>query len=76
MQVLQEFQQQLFVQKNLVFQQAAEFLFQPIDSDTVNQPLYVDMTVNSVEVNSLSWEVVRCFNKHCFVVLNLNPLTA
>ncbi|XP_054481967.1 F-BAR and double SH3 domains protein 2-like [Anoplopoma fimbria] len=33
--VLQEFHQQLFVQKNLMFQQAPDFSFQPIDSDTV-----------------------------------------
>eukprot|EP00064_Thunnus_orientalis_P014366 superscaffoldBa00002480_g14410 len=32
--VRQEFQQQLFVQKNPMFQQAADFLYQPIDSDT------------------------------------------
>lgn len=36
MQVMQEFHQQLFVQKNPMFQQAANFLYQPIDSDTVN----------------------------------------
>ncbi|XP_029924094.1 F-BAR and double SH3 domains protein 2-like [Myripristis murdjan] len=35
--VLQEFHQQLFVQKNLLFQQAADFVFQPSDSDTVRQ---------------------------------------
>ncbi|XP_068456826.1 F-BAR and double SH3 domains protein 2-like [Clinocottus analis] len=35
--VLQEFHQQQFVQKNLVFQRAPEFSFQPIDSDTVMQ---------------------------------------
>ncbi|XP_070839714.1 F-BAR and double SH3 domains protein 2-like [Chaetodon trifascialis] len=35
--VLQEFQQQLFVQKNLMFQQAPDFSFQPVDSDTVMQ---------------------------------------
>ncbi|XP_074466481.1 F-BAR and double SH3 domains protein 2-like [Sebastes fasciatus] len=35
--VLQEFHQQLFVQKNLMFQQAPDFLYQPIDSDTVLQ---------------------------------------
>ncbi|XP_059207338.1 F-BAR and double SH3 domains protein 2-like [Centropristis striata] len=32
--VLQEFHQQLFVQKNLMFQQAPDLLYQPIDSDT------------------------------------------
>uniref|UniRef100_A0AAQ5X8T7 FCH and double SH3 domains 2 n=1 Tax=Amphiprion ocellaris TaxID=80972 RepID=A0AAQ5X8T7_AMPOC len=36
-QVLQEFHQQLFVQKNPTFQQASDFLYQPIDSDTVMQ---------------------------------------
>ncbi|KAM6911126.1 F-BAR and double SH3 domains protein 2-like isoform 2-T2 [Lycodopsis pacificus] len=35
--VLQEFHQQLFVQKNLMFQQASDFSFQPVDSDTVMQ---------------------------------------
>ncbi|XP_034405710.1 F-BAR and double SH3 domains protein 2-like isoform X2 [Cyclopterus lumpus] len=35
--VLQEFHQQQFVQKNLVFQKAPDFSFQPIDSDTVMQ---------------------------------------
>ncbi|CAK6964545.1 F-BAR and double SH3 domains protein 2-like isoform X1 [Scomber scombrus] len=35
--VRQEFHQQLFVQKNSMFQQAADFLYQPIDSDTVMQ---------------------------------------
>ncbi|KAM7397583.1 hypothetical protein PAMA_005747 [Pampus argenteus] len=35
--VLQEFHQQLFVQKNLIFQQAADFLYQPVDADTVMQ---------------------------------------
>ncbi|KAM9348241.1 F-BAR and double SH3 domains protein 2-like [Symphorus nematophorus] len=35
--VLQEFHQQLFVQKNLMFQQAPDFMYQPIDSDTVLQ---------------------------------------
>ncbi|KAM6907470.1 F-BAR and double SH3 domains protein 2-like [Xenentodon cancila] len=35
--VLQEFHQQLFVQKNPMFQQAPDFLYQPIDSDTVMQ---------------------------------------
>lgn len=35
--VLQEFHQQLFVQKNPMFQQASDFLYQPIDSDTVVQ---------------------------------------
>ncbi|XP_078142768.1 F-BAR and double SH3 domains protein 2-like [Centroberyx gerrardi] len=35
--VLQEFHQQLFVQKNIVFQRAPDFLFQPSDSDTVVQ---------------------------------------
>lgn len=35
-QIIQEFHQKLFVQKNVVFQQATDFLFQPVDSDTVN----------------------------------------
>ncbi|KAM4545327.1 F-BAR and double SH3 domains protein 2-like [Odontesthes bonariensis] len=35
--VLQEFHQQVFVQKNSVFQQAPDFLYQPSDSDTVMQ---------------------------------------
>uniref|UniRef100_A0A672ZRG7 F-BAR and double SH3 domains protein 2-like n=1 Tax=Sphaeramia orbicularis TaxID=375764 RepID=A0A672ZRG7_9TELE len=35
--VLQEFHQQLFVQKNLVFQHGPDFLYQPVESDTVMQ---------------------------------------
>ncbi|KAL7389421.1 hypothetical protein ABVT39_003537 [Epinephelus coioides] len=35
--VLQEFHQQLFVQKNLMFQQAPDLLYHPCDSDTVAQ---------------------------------------
>lgn len=35
--VLQDFHQQLFVQRNSMFQKAADFLFQPSDSDTVVQ---------------------------------------
>lgn len=35
-QVQQEFHQQLFVQKNPVLQQAPDFLYQPVDSDTVS----------------------------------------
>ncbi|XP_072230622.1 F-BAR and double SH3 domains protein 2-like [Leuresthes tenuis] len=35
--VVQEFHQQVFVQKNSVFQQAPDFLYQPSDSDTVMQ---------------------------------------
>nr|XP_020454250.1 F-BAR and double SH3 domains protein 2-like isoform X2 [Monopterus albus] len=35
--VLQEFHQQLFVQKNPMFQQTPNFLYQPIDSDMVMQ---------------------------------------
>ncbi|XP_026183626.1 F-BAR and double SH3 domains protein 2-like [Mastacembelus armatus] len=35
--ILQEFHQQLFVQKNPNFQQAQDFLYQPTDSDTVMQ---------------------------------------
>eukprot|EP00066_Takifugu_rubripes_P020331 XP_011609597.1 PREDICTED: FCH and double SH3 domains protein 1 [Takifugu rubripes] len=34
---LQDFQEQLFIQKNQIFQQPPEFLFQPIDSDSVMQ---------------------------------------
>ncbi|MEQ2157673.1 hypothetical protein GOODEAATRI_004029, partial [Goodea atripinnis] len=34
--VLQEFHQQMFVQKNPMFQQASDFLYQPVDSDAVN----------------------------------------
>ncbi|XP_038564174.1 F-BAR and double SH3 domains protein 2-like [Micropterus salmoides] len=37
--ILQEFHQQLFVQKNLNFQQAPDFVYQPIDADTVMQLL-------------------------------------
>ncbi|XP_014912298.1 F-BAR and double SH3 domains protein 2-like [Poecilia latipinna] len=33
--LLQEFHQQTFVQKNPVFQQASDFLYQPVDSDKV-----------------------------------------
>uniref|UniRef100_A0A1A8QSN1 FCH and double SH3 domains 2 n=1 Tax=Nothobranchius pienaari TaxID=704102 RepID=A0A1A8QSN1_9TELE len=35
--VLQELHQQVFVQKNSMFQQASGFLYQPVDSDTVMQ---------------------------------------
>ncbi|KAF3705823.1 F-BAR and double SH3 domains protein 2 Carom SH3 multiple domains protein 3 [Channa argus] len=35
--VLREFHQQMFVQKNPIFQQAPDFLYEPIDSDTVAQ---------------------------------------
>ncbi|KAM8742531.1 F-BAR and double SH3 domains protein 2-like [Acanthopagrus schlegelii] len=35
--VLQEFHQQLFVKKNFMFQRAPDFMFQPIESDTVMQ---------------------------------------
>ncbi|XP_013855096.1 F-BAR and double SH3 domains protein 2 [Austrofundulus limnaeus] len=35
--VLQEFHQQTFVQKNLMFQQPSGFLYHPVDSDTVMQ---------------------------------------
>ncbi|GLD46391.1 F-BAR and double SH3 domains protein 2-like isoform X1 [Lates japonicus] len=35
--ILQEFHQQLFAQKNPMFQQAPDFLYQPIDSDTAMQ---------------------------------------
>ncbi|XP_030294799.1 F-BAR and double SH3 domains protein 2-like [Sparus aurata] len=35
--VLQEFHQQLFVKKNFMFQQAPDLMFQPSESDTVNQ---------------------------------------
>ncbi|XP_069001998.1 F-BAR and double SH3 domains protein 2-like [Embiotoca jacksoni] len=35
--VLQEFHQQLFVEKNSTFQKAADFSYQPSDSDTVMQ---------------------------------------
>ena len=37
-QVLQEFHQQLFVQRNPTFHKATDFLFQPSDSDTVSPP--------------------------------------
>ncbi|XP_028321678.1 F-BAR and double SH3 domains protein 2-like [Gouania willdenowi] len=35
--VVQEFHQQLFVQNNSTFQQAQDFLYQPVESDTVLQ---------------------------------------
>uniref|UniRef100_A0A3B3I6L8 Uncharacterized protein n=1 Tax=Oryzias latipes TaxID=8090 RepID=A0A3B3I6L8_ORYLA len=35
--VAQEFHQQFFVQKNLLFQQSPDFSYQPVDSDTVVQ---------------------------------------
>ncbi|XP_054612002.1 F-BAR and double SH3 domains protein 2-like isoform X1 [Dunckerocampus dactyliophorus] len=37
--VLQEFHQQLFVQKNPIFQKVADFSYQPIDTDTVTHLL-------------------------------------
>uniref|UniRef100_A0A3P8QXS8 FCH and double SH3 domains 2 n=1 Tax=Astatotilapia calliptera TaxID=8154 RepID=A0A3P8QXS8_ASTCA len=39
--VLQEFHQQLFVQKNMAFQQAPDLMFQPVDSDTVNTDVFL-----------------------------------
>ncbi|XP_041808090.1 F-BAR and double SH3 domains protein 2-like [Chelmon rostratus] len=55
--VLQEFHQQLFVQKNLMFQQAADFLFQPIDSDTVMQLLKESGTAeeHSLDKEARKW---------------------
>lgn len=43
-QVLQEFHQQLFVQKNPAFQPAPDFTFQPADSDTVSPDVMKLMT--------------------------------
>uniref|UniRef100_A0A8C5HPL6 F-BAR and double SH3 domains protein 2-like n=1 Tax=Gouania willdenowi TaxID=441366 RepID=A0A8C5HPL6_GOUWI len=37
--VVQEFHQQLFVQNNSTFQQAQDFLYQPVESDTVSLPV-------------------------------------
>ncbi|XP_075888048.1 F-BAR and double SH3 domains protein 2-like [Nelusetta ayraudi] len=51
--VQQEFHQQLFVQKNPVFQQAPDFLYQPVDSDTVMQ---VQRESGSAEEHSLDKE--------------------
>nr|XP_024656914.1 F-BAR and double SH3 domains protein 2-like [Maylandia zebra] len=48
MQVLQEFHQQLFVQKNMAFQQAPDFMFQPVDSDTASQP--DELTIEEQEI--------------------------
>lgn len=44
--MLQEFHQQLFVQKNATFQPAPDFTFQPTDSDMVNP------NVNATSVTS------------------------
>ncbi|KAM9333307.1 F-BAR and double SH3 domains protein 2-like [Pholidichthys leucotaenia] len=51
--VLQEFHQQLFVQKNTVFQQASDFMFQPIESDTIMQ---LQRESGTVEEHSLDKE--------------------
>uniref|UniRef100_A0A7N6ADX8 FCH and double SH3 domains 2 n=1 Tax=Anabas testudineus TaxID=64144 RepID=A0A7N6ADX8_ANATE len=51
--VLQEFHQQLFVHKNPMFQQAPDFLYQPIDSDTVVQ---LQRESGSAEEHSLDKE--------------------
>ncbi|KAM9846718.1 F-BAR and double SH3 domains protein 2-like [Aulostomus maculatus] len=51
--LLQEFHQHLFVQKNLIFQQAADFLYQPVDSDPVTQ---LQRESGTVEEHSLDKE--------------------
>uniref|UniRef100_A0A1A7YIY6 FCH and double SH3 domains 2 n=1 Tax=Iconisemion striatum TaxID=60296 RepID=A0A1A7YIY6_9TELE len=51
--VLQEFHQQVFVQKNSMFQQASGFLYQPVDSDTVMQ---LQRESGTVEEHSLDKE--------------------
>ncbi|TKS83204.1 SH3 domains protein 2 Carom [Collichthys lucidus] len=55
--VLQEFHQQLFIQKNLVFQQAPDFLYQPIESDTVMQLLKESGTAeeHSLDKEARKW---------------------
>ncbi|XP_008280690.1 FCH and double SH3 domains protein 2-like isoform X1 [Stegastes partitus] len=55
--VLQEFHQQQFVQKNPMFQQAPDFSYQPIDSDTVMQLLKESGTVeeHSLDKEARKW---------------------
>lgn len=61
--MLQEFHQQLFVQRNPMFQQAEDFLYQPIDSDTVTP-----------DVLLLKSENVRLQLKMEVPLLQYNPL--
>uniref|UniRef100_A0A3Q3GRW9 FCH and double SH3 domains 2 n=1 Tax=Labrus bergylta TaxID=56723 RepID=A0A3Q3GRW9_9LABR len=46
--VAEEFHQQLFVQSNLMFQQAPDFLYQPIDSDTVCPDAFIYKMLHDV----------------------------
>ncbi|XP_047234910.1 F-BAR and double SH3 domains protein 2-like [Girardinichthys multiradiatus] len=51
--VLQEFHQQMFVQKNPMFQQASDFLYQPVDSDAV---MHLQKENGTAEEHSLDKE--------------------
>ncbi|XP_038146309.1 F-BAR and double SH3 domains protein 2-like isoform X2 [Cyprinodon tularosa] len=51
--ILQDFHQQMFVQKVPVFQQALDFLYQPIDSDTV---MHLQRESGTAEEHSLDKE--------------------
>ncbi|XP_061902522.1 F-BAR and double SH3 domains protein 2-like [Entelurus aequoreus] len=55
--VLQEFHQQLFVQKNPVFQKMADFSYQPIDEDTVTHLLRESGTAeeHSLDKEARKW---------------------
>ncbi|XP_061607561.1 F-BAR and double SH3 domains protein 2-like isoform X1 [Phyllopteryx taeniolatus] len=55
--VLQEFHQRMFVQKNPVFQKAADFSYQPIDTDTVTHLLKESGTAeeHSLDKEARKW---------------------
>ncbi|XP_057677231.1 F-BAR and double SH3 domains protein 2-like [Corythoichthys intestinalis] len=55
--VVQEFHQQMFVQKNPIFQRAADFSFQPIDTDTVTHLLRESGTAeeHSLDKEARKW---------------------
>lgn len=62
-QVLQEFHQQLFVQKNPAFQPAPDFMFQPADSDTVNPGIVMNVK-HMTQHTSAFPEHERCLYVH------------
>uniref|UniRef100_A0A667Y4S8 FCH and double SH3 domains 2 n=1 Tax=Myripristis murdjan TaxID=586833 RepID=A0A667Y4S8_9TELE len=51
-----DYKHQLFVQKNLLFQQAADFVFQPSDSDTVSPVRQLQKESGTAEEHSLDKE--------------------
>lgn len=69
--MLQEFHQQLFVQKNPMFQQAEDFLYQPIDSDTVTPDVLLLISKNVQP--QLKWKYHCCSIIHFLHVPNKVP---